>query len=76
VYDDSKWIIDRKYQGEWLLMSEQEKQVASLPKKKIVRCRQTCTYIGGGRDASQCKNKCAQEEGHVLSCKCKTHEMQ
>jgi hypothetical protein len=57
-------------------MPEQEKLLASMPKIKIARCRQTCTYVGSGRDAPQCKNKCAQETGHVLSCKCRTHEMQ
>jgi len=57
-------------------MLEQEKQLASTPKKKIVRCTKNCTYVGSGRDGTQCKNKCAQEVGHVLSCKCKTHAMQ
>lgn len=55
-------------------MSEQPP--APPVKKKIVRCDKTCTYVGSGRDAPQCKNKCAQEVGHVLSCKCKTHAMQ
>jgi hypothetical protein len=57
-------------------MSEQEKQLACMPKKKIVRCRERCRYVGGGKDALQCKSKCAKEPGHVLSCKCKNHEMQ
>jgi hypothetical protein len=57
-------------------MAEASKEPVSPPKKKIVRCEQTCTYVGSGRDAPRCKNRCAQEVGHVLSCKCKTHEMQ
>jgi hypothetical protein len=57
-------------------MAEASKEPISSPKKKIIRCDQICTYVGSGRDAPRCKNKCAQEVGHVLSCKCKTHEMQ
>jgi hypothetical protein len=61
---------------ERMTMADQPKAPVSPPKKKIVRCEQTCAYIGSGRDAPRCKNRCSQEVGHVLSCKCKTHEMQ
>lgn len=46
------------------------------PEKKIVRCDMICTYITSGKEPKRCKNKCVGEQGHVLSCKCRTHEMQ
>jgi hypothetical protein len=54
-------------------MAEAQKQLITALKKKIVRCDKICTYCG--RDAL-CKNKCSREPGHILNCKCKTHEMQ
>jgi hypothetical protein len=57
-------------------MAEKSKDAISVPKKKDVRCDQTCTYVSGGRDGSRCKNRCAKQPGHLLSCKCRTHEMQ
>ena len=61
---------------EYLTMADQPKEPVQPPKKKIVRCDQICTYVGSGRDAPRCKNKCAKEPGHFLNCKCRTHEMQ
>ena len=57
-------------------MASESKEGTKAPKKKVIRCDKICTYVGAGRDAPQCKNKCAQEVGHVLSCKCRSHEMQ
>ena len=57
-------------------MSESLKEPAAAPKKKIVRCDKICTYVSSGKEPKRCKNKCAKEPGHILSCKCKTHEMQ
>jgi hypothetical protein len=58
-------------------MTEEPKETTVAPKKKrIVRCDKICTYIGGGRDAQQCKGKCSREPGHILNCKCRSHEMQ
>jgi hypothetical protein len=57
-------------------MAADQKQPDNAPKKKIVRCSQTCTYVTGGKEPRRCKNKCAQEAGHLLSCKCRSHELQ
>jgi hypothetical protein len=57
-------------------MAEKLEKPISAPKKKGGRCDQICAYVAGGRDGKRCKNRCAQEPGHVLSCKCKSHEMQ
>ncbi len=48
----------------------------ATPKKKVVRCDQTCTYVSGGKEPRRCNNKCAREPGHILNCKCRAHEMQ
>jgi hypothetical protein len=57
-------------------MSEEQKATVVLRKKKIARCDKTCTYVGSGKEPQQCKGKCAREPGHILNCKCRTHEMQ
>jgi hypothetical protein len=57
-------------------MSEAQKEPVAVPKKKIVRCDNTCAYISGGNEPHRCKNRCAKEPGHVISCKCRAHEMQ
>src|ERR1700758_3198792 len=64
---------DGNYHEEGLPMLEQEKQIAIMPKKRIVRCGERCTYVRGGTEGTQCKSKCAKEVGHVISCKCKSH---
>jgi hypothetical protein len=51
-------------------------EAADASKKKIVRCDQICTYVTSGKEPRRCKTKCAKEKGHILSCKCRTHEMQ
>lgn len=56
-------------------MAEDQKEVIA-PKKKIARCDKTCAYVTGGKEPRPCKNKCSKEAGHILSCKCKTHDMQ
>ena len=57
-------------------MAESQKEPAATQKKKVVRCDKTCTYVSGSREPQPCKNKCSREPGHILNCKCKTHEMQ
>jgi len=57
-------------------MSEDQSGPASPPKKKVARCGQTCAYVVPGKEAQQCKSKCCKEPGHVVSCKCRTHELQ
>jgi hypothetical protein len=57
-------------------MAEDPKQPVVAPKKKIIRCDKICTYVGSGKEPQRCKSKCAREPGHILNCKCKTHEMQ
>lgn len=57
-------------------MAEDHKKPIAAPKEKIVRCDKICTYVSSGKEPRQCKGKCAKEAGHILSCKCKTHEMQ
>jgi hypothetical protein len=56
-----------------MIMAEDQKEAPAAPKKKIVRCDKICKYVG--RD-SRCKSKCSREPGHILNCKCRTHEMQ
>ena len=57
-------------------MAEDQKEPVVATKKKIVRCDKICTYVGGGKEPQRCKSKCAREPGHILNCKCRTHEMQ
>jgi hypothetical protein len=57
-------------------MAEDQKAPIAAPKKKIARCNQTCTYVSSGKEPQQCKGKCVREPGHILNCKCRTHEMQ
>ena len=57
-------------------MTEEQKEPIAASKTKIVRCNKICTYVGGGNEPRQCKGKCAREPGHILNCKCRTHEMQ
>ena len=57
-------------------MAEDQKEPISVPNKKIGRCDKICTYFGGGKEPKQFKGKCCREQGHILSCKCRTHEMQ
>ena len=57
-------------------MAEDQKELVAAPKKKIVRCDKTCTYVSSANEQQRCKSKCAKAPGHVLNCKCKTHEMQ
>jgi hypothetical protein len=59
-----------------LKMAEDQKEPIAAPKKKIVRCDKVCTYVSSGNEPRRCKARCAQEAGHILSCKCRTHEMQ
>jgi hypothetical protein len=54
-------------------MAEVQKEPIAAPKKKIVRCDKICKFFG--RDA-RCISKCSREPGHILNCKCRTHEMQ
>lgn len=56
-------------------MDEAQKTVV-VTKKKIVRCDKTCTYVSGGKEPRPCKSKCSREVGHILNCKCRSHEMQ
>lgn len=58
-------------------MAEQEAGPVVAPKKKkVARCDKNCAYLGGGKEPQPCKGKCAREPGHILDCKCRTHEMQ
>ena len=57
-------------------MAEVQKEPVAAPKKKIVRCEMTCMYVSGSKEPQRCKGKCVREAGHILNCKCKTHEMQ
>ena len=57
-------------------MATDPKEPAAPPKKAVIRCDKNCTYVGGGKDPQQCKNRCSKPTGHILSCKCRTHEMQ
>lgn len=57
-------------------MMEAQKETVAVPKKKIVRCDKICTYVGSGKEPQQCKAKCSRDVGHILNCKCRTHEMQ
>jgi hypothetical protein len=57
-------------------MAEEQKETITAPKKKIVRCDKICTYVGSGKEPQRCKGKCSREVGHILNCKCRTHEMQ
>lgn len=57
-------------------MADSQKAPTVAPKKKIIRCDKTCAYMTGGSEPRQCKSKCSREAGHILSCKCRTHEMQ
>ena len=60
-----------------LTMAESPKEPdARSEKKKTVRCEGICAYVSGGKEPRRCKNRCGQEKGHVLSCKCRTHQMQ
>jgi hypothetical protein len=74
LYLDSISLLIRT---EWsLTMSEDLKEPITAPKKKSVRCDKICTYVGSGNEPQRCKGKCAREPGHILNCKCRTHEMQ
>jgi hypothetical protein len=58
-------------------MADILKEPIAAPKKKIVRCDKICTYVGGSsNEPHRCKSKCSREPGHILNCKCRTHEMQ
>ena len=57
-------------------MADIVKEPIAAPKKKIVRCDKICTYVGSANDSHRCKSKCVREPGHVINCKCRTHEMQ
>ena len=59
-----------------LNMAEVQKDPVAAPKKKIVRCDKICKYFGSGIDGSRCKKKCTRESGHIINCKCRTHEVQ
>ena len=54
-------------------MIEVQKEPIAALKKKVVRCDKICTFCG---KETRCKNKCSREPGHILNCKCRTHEMQ
>jgi len=58
-------------------MAEESKGSGVAPgKKKNARCDKTCMYVGSGKEPQRCKNKCSREPGHILDCKCRTHDMQ
>jgi hypothetical protein len=57
-------------------MAEEQKAPVSIPKKKVVRCDKTCAYVSGAKEPQRCKSKCSREPGHILDCKCRTHDMQ
>ena len=57
-------------------MAEAQNERLVAPKKKIVRCDKICTYAGSGIDPRPCKSKCSREPGHILNCKCRSHDMQ
>jgi hypothetical protein len=57
-------------------MAEVLKDPIAAPKKKIVRCDKICIYVSGNKEPQRCKSKCSRESGHILNCKCRTHEMQ
>lgn len=57
-------------------MAEVLKDAIATPKKKIVRCDKICTYVSSGNEPCRCKSKCSREPGHILNCKCRSHEMQ
>jgi hypothetical protein len=57
-------------------MNEAQKEPVVVTKKKIARCDKTCTYVSGGKEPRPCKSKCSREVGHILNCKCRSHEMQ
>jgi hypothetical protein len=57
-------------------MVEDQKEPIAVPKKKIVRCDKPCAYVGSTSQSQRCKKKCSREPGHILNCKCRTHEMQ
>jgi hypothetical protein len=57
-------------------MTEEPKAPVATPKKKIARCDKICMYVGSGKEPQRCKAKCSREPGHILNCKCRTHEMQ
>jgi hypothetical protein len=57
-------------------MAEVQKEPMAAPQKKIVRCDKICAYVGGGNEPHRCKSRCAREAGHILNCKCRTHDMQ
>jgi hypothetical protein len=56
-------------------MSEDQNPPVIAPKPKIVRCGKSCTHMSGGREPKQCTAKCVRAPGHVLNCKCRSHEM-
>lgn len=59
------------------MADEQTKTTAATAtKKRIARCDKGCMYVASARDAQRCKNKCSREVGHILNCKCRTHDMQ
>ena len=37
-------------------MAEEQKEPISVPKKKVIRCDQICTYVGGGKEPRRCKH--------------------
>ncbi len=53
-----------------------KEEPVAAPKKKVMRCDKICSYVGGGKEPQRCKSKCSREPGHILNCKCRTHEMQ
>ena len=57
-------------------MAELQEKPIVASKKKVARCDKICTYMGSGREPQRCKSKCSREPGHILNCKCRTHEMQ
>jgi hypothetical protein len=57
-------------------MAAVQKEAIKLPKPKVERCHSICAYWAGGNEGKQCKNKCSRESGHILNCKCRSHELQ
>jgi hypothetical protein len=57
-------------------MAVDQKEPIPAPKKKINRCEKICAHFGGGKEPQRCKSRCAREPGHILNCKCRTHDMQ
>ena len=57
-------------------MPEDIRDAVVAPKKKSARCGKTCTYFSNVKEPQRCKAKCGREPGHILNCKCRSHDLQ